>query len=493
MKYISTRDKNKSVTAAEAIAKGLADDGGLFLPESIPSVSASELKELCKANYRERAVIIMSKFLDEFSEAELRGFVNSAYAENFDCPEIAPLRFLDDATGMLELWHGPTCAFKDMALQMLPLLLVSSLKKLNENRKVCILVATSGDTGKAALAGFANVPGTSIAVFYPRDGVSDVQKLQMTTQEGDNVYVCSVEGNFDDAQNGVKRIFSDRDFSEKLNENGVFLSSANSINWGRLLPQIVYYFSAYCDYVNSGKIKMGDEIDFCVPTGNFGDILAGYYAKKMGLPVRKLICASNSNNVLTDFIKTGFYDRNRQFFSTISPSMDILVSSNLERLLFLLSDDKQVKNWMELLKIKGSYNVGAGVLAELQRDFDCGFCADDEAMLAINREFSNSDYLMDTHTAVAFGVLEKLRKNDPKFPTVVVSTASPFKFADSVLAALGKGEKKSGGQLIESLTALTGVLAPRPLSGLDSREKRFSDCVAKENMDKAVLKFLQTM
>ena len=491
MKYYSTRNKSNIVTAAQAIVQGLASDGGLFVPETIPTVPITEIEALCKLDYRERAVSIMGKYLDEFSQEELRAFVRDAYSNNYDCAEIAPTKFLNDNTGVLELWHGPTCAFKDMALQMLPRLLTASLKKLGETRKVCILVATSGDTGKAALEGFADVEGTSIVVFYPRDGVSDVQKLQMTTQRGENVFVSAVEGNFDDAQTGVKMIFSDRDFAKKLDEKGIFLSSANSINWGRLLPQVVYYFSAYCDYVNSGKIKMGDEIDFCVPTGNFGDILAGWYAKKMGLPVRRLICASNRNNVLTDFINTGVYDRNREFFATISPSMDILVSSNLERLLFMLSDDASVKGWMDELKTVGKYDVGAKVLKDIQADFDGGFTSDEQAKVCINELFKSSGYLMDTHTADAYAVLADLRKAGESFPTVIVSTASPYKFADSVLEAFGEDSAKSGAELVSKLSAVTGTTAPTPLTGLDSREVRFKGCSAKEEMPEVVLEFLK--
>ena len=486
MKYYSTRDKKNVVTAAQAITQGLAADGGLFIPETIPSVALNEIEALCKMNYRERAVDIMGRFLDEFTKDELTAFVRCAYSGK----EIAPTRFLNDNTGVLELWHGPTCAFKDMALQMLPRLLTASLRKLGETREVCILVATSGDTGKAALEGFADVEGTSIVVFYPRDGVSDVQKLQMTTQRGKNVFVSAVEGNFDDAQTGVKKIFSDRDFAKKLDEKGIFLSSANSINWGRLLPQVVYYFSAYCDYVNSGKIKMGDVIDFCVPTGNFGDILAGWYAKKMGLPVRRLICASNSNNVLTDFINIGIYDRNREFFTTISPSMDILVSSNLERLLFMLSDDASVKGWMDELKTTGKYDVGDKVLSGIKADYDCGFATDTEAKACLSELFKASGYLMDTHTADAYAVLAKMRTNGSTFPTVIVSTASPYKFADSVLDALGESSAVSGAKLIDTLQSATSTTAPKPLTGLDGREVRFKGCTSKEEMPEVVMNFL---
>lgn len=490
MKYFSTRDKLNRVCAAQAIVQGLAQDGGLFVPETIPVFSPAELRAMCAMDYRERALAVMRVYLDEFSEQELTDFIGKAYSENYDCAEIAPTRFLSDSTGVLELFHGPTCAFKDMALQMLPHLLTASLKKLGETRKVCILVATSGDTGKAALEGFADVPGTAIVVFYPRDGVSDVQKLQMTTQRGANVFVSAVEGNFDDAQTGVKRIFSDRDFAQALDQKGCFLSSANSINWGRLLPQIVYYFSAYCDYVNSGKIAFGQELDFCVPTGNFGDILAGWYAKKMGLPIRKLICASNSNNVLTDFIATGVYDRNREFFTTVSPSMDILVSSNLERLLFMLSDDASVNAWMEALKTSGRYDVGETVLKAIQADFVAGFARDEEAMACIKALYDETGYLMDTHTADAYAVLSRLRATQDAFPTVIVATASPFKFCDSVLNALDETSSKPGAALIEKLAETTGKAAPAPLMGLDAKEIRFKACLPKEKMPDVVIDFL---
>lgn len=492
MKYYSTRDKNKSVSAAEAIARGLSEDGGLFLPREIPKLSKNELNGLLKLSYRERAVDIMGRYLDGFTEDELKSSVAKAYGGNFDDKSIAPLRFTDDNTAFLELWHGPTCAFKDMALQILPHLLIASLKKLGEKRKVCILVATSGDTGKAALEGFAGVEGTSIMVFYPRDGVSDVQKLQMVTQRGNNVTVSAVEGNFDDAQTGVKLIFGDRSFGEKLDGMGCFLSSANSINWGRLLPQIVYYFSAYCDYVNSGKITMGDEIDFCVPTGNFGDILAGWYAKNMGLPVRRLICASNSNNVLTDFINTGVYDRNRPFHTTISPSMDILVSSNLERLLFMCSDDVKVKTWMEQLTTEGKYTIDDHVREKIAEDFDGGCCTDGEAETEIKAMFSEKKYLMDPHTADAYAVLKKRRAGERPFPTVVVSTASPFKFCDSVLDALGQGTDAPGTELLEKLSAVTGAPVPKPLAELKGLTTRFDGCASKEKMPDAVLDFVSS-
>ena len=338
MKYLSTRDKTLRLDAAEAILTGLSRDGGLLTPESIPEIGEVFLRELAGLSYEERAARVMALYLTDYTEEELLGFAKNAYGPaKFDTPAVAPVRKLDDATHCLELWHGPTSAFKDMALQMLPQLLSAALRKRGEGKTACILVATSGDTGKAAMEGFADVPQTKILVFYPKDGVSQVQEAQMVTQEGQNVGVCAVVGNFDDAQAGVKRIFSDAAMRETLNGRGYFLSSANSINWGRILPQVVYYISAYCDLLNAGEIRMGQRVNFCVPTGNFGDILAAYYAKRMGLPVGKLICASNRNDVLTDFLRTGVYDRNRPFHCTMSPSMDILVSSNLERLLFDLS------------------------------------------------------------------------------------------------------------------------------------------------------------
>jgi threonine synthase len=492
MKYYSTRNNSTTVTAAQAIAKGLASDGGLFVPETLPALGAGELDALAKLDYRSRAEKIMAKFLEDFTAEELSEYVSAAYGENFDSPEIAPVHTLNKNTGVLELWHGPTCAFKDMALQMLPYLLTASLRKNGEKREVCILVATSGDTGKAALEGFRDVDGTSILVFYPRDGVSDVQKLQMTTQSGKNVRVCAVEGNFDDAQTGVKRIFSDKAFAEKLSERGYFLSSANSINWGRLLPQIVYYISAYCDSVNSGMISMGDKLDFCVPTGNFGNILAGWYAKQMGLPVGRFICASNSNNVLTDFIQTGTYDRNRPFYTTASPSMDILVSSNLERLLYsVCKDSTEVAGYMASLSETGKYTVSDSIKAAVKGDFSAGFCDDTRTKETIAKVWKENGYLIDTHTAVAMAVLDSYRaETGSTAPCVVVSTASPYKFCDSVITALGGNADAPGTELIPALSALTGTKAPAPLSGLGEREVRFTDCTASENMINVVEDFL---
>ena len=481
--YNSTRDKSCRVTAAHAIVHGLAPDGGLFVPEELPKLSLAQIEALSKTDYRGRAEKILSLFLDEFDRAEIKRIVSAAYGDNFDDAAVAPLHIIDGKTAVLELWHGPTCAFKDMALQILPHLLTASLKKCGETKKVCILVATSGDTGKAALEGFADVEDTKILVFYPHNGVSDVQKLQMVTQRGENVSVAAVKGNFDDAQTGVKTLFGDTQLAQELSAKGWFLSSANSINWGRLLPQIVYYFSAYCDFLNSNGLKLGDEVDFAVPTGNFGDILACWYAKQMGLPVGKLICASNENNVLADFFKTGTYDRNR------APSMDILVSSNLERMLFsVCGDDKQVAEYMRSLSEKGSYTVSKEIFKVLSDNFVGGFCTDADTKATIADVYNEHGYLIDTHTAVAYKLMLE-HKTDR--PTVVVSTASPFKFCDSVLDALGEKTDASGVELIEKLASFTGNAAPAPLCGLDKRPVRFETVIEKQAMKQAVTGFLK--
>lgn len=492
MMYVSTRDGKQEISASQAIIRGLAPDGGLYVPTSFPKIDESFVRELCAEGYKTRAVKILGLFLEEFSEQELEDIAAASYAENFDCSEIAPLTQLDDGTSVLELWHGPTCAFKDMALQIMPRLLTSSLRKNGEKRTVSILVATSGDTGKAALEGFRDVAGTRIMVFYPRDGVSQAQRLQMATQEGENVRVVAVNGNFDDCQTGVKTIFGDAGFARALDENGYFLSSANSINWGRLVPQVVYYFSAYCDLMNSGKIAWGDPVHFCVPTGNFGNILAGWIAKQMGLPVAKLICASNENNVLTDFLKTGVYDRNRPFYLTGSPSMDILVSSNLERLLYCVTRDAEmVSEKMKELSETGRYAVDADVLERIQAEFIGGFCTDEQSRGEIARRW-NGQYLMDTHTAVASCVLEHYRaETGDETPCVIVSTASPFKFSGTVLSALGVHSDSDGLQLMNDLTDATGIPAPKPLAALAEKKVRFTDWVEISGLRNAVADFLR--
>ena len=494
MLYHSTRNTSAAVTAAQAIATGLSGDGGLFVPDAFPALSAADIERMIGLPYVDRAVTIMKLFLDDFTQEELRMFAEQAYGpDSFDHHDVAPVRTSDARTAFLELWHGPTCAFKDMALQMLPHFLSASLDKTGADKDVCILVATSGDTGKAALDGFKDVLRTKIMVFYPSEGVSDIQKLQMTTQEGDNVDVVAVDGNFDDAQAGVKAIFSDEAMRRRLAENGYFLSSANSINWGRLLPQIVYYISSYCDLIKKSVIQNGDTINFCVPTGNFGNILAGWYAKKMGLPIARLICASNCNDVLTDFIETGVYNKNRAFMTTISPSMDILVSSNLERLLFELSgnDDALVKTYMKALAETGVYTVTPDIKTDVARDFDAGWSTDAETKQTIRTVFETTQYLIDTHTAVAYSVLQKYReKTHDDTYTVVVSTASPYKFCDSVLDALGKDVPMNGLQLIDALEDASGVSAPAPLKNLRGKAVRFDGCVERGDMAKAVEQFL---
>jgi threonine synthase len=494
MHYQSTRDKSIQFSSAQAMAQGLSRDGGLFVPVTFPEVSSADIDRLLTMTYIDRAVFIMKLFLEDFNEQELKNYAAQAYGgAGYDHPDVAPVVKTDAITSFLELWHGPTSAFKDMALQMLPHLLSASLDKTGELKDVCILVATSGDTGKAALDGFCDVPRTKIMVFYPEDGVSEVQKLQMTTQCGENVSVAAVVGNFDDAQAGVKAIFSDENLREKLGKSGYFLSSANSINWGRLLPQIVYYFSAYCDLLKSGEINKGEHINFNVPTGNFGNILAGYYAKKMGLPINKLICASNSNDVLTEFITTGVYDKNRAFITTISPSMDILISSNLERLLFELSggDDVLVTSYMTALAKHGKYTAAPEIMTGIAQTFSCDRCTDEETKYTIQEMYKTYHYLIDTHTAVAYNVLMKYRQSTgDTTKTVVVSTASPFKFCDSVLHALGDQSTLSGIDLIDRLEEVSGVSAPLPLKALRGKEVRFDECVSREAMSAAVERFL---
>ncbi|MEY8419069.1 threonine synthase [Oscillospiraceae bacterium 44-5] len=494
MRYISTRDNTIQYSAAQAIAQGLARDGGLLTPFYIPKLPGKALEDMRDMAYQQRAVYIMKQFLEEFSVRELTDFANAAYGpDKFDSPAVAPVRTVDSNTHCLELWHGPTCAFKDMALQMLPHLLTASLVKTEEEKTVCILVATSGDTGKGALEGFKNVPRTRILVFYPKDGVSEVQELQMVTQEGSNVGVSAVVGNFDDAQTGVKRLFSDAALRQELADKGYFFSSANSINWGRVLPQIVYYISAYCDLLRDEKIAPGQTVNVCVPTGNFGNILAAYYAREMGLPIDQLICASNRNNVLTGFLREGVYDRNRTFYNTMSPSMDILISSNLERLLLALTQDTaEVAHYMNQLSETGKYQVGDRVKDKLQRQFKGYFCDDQETQRVIRAMFEANGYLIDTHTAVAFSALEQYRQETgDDTPAIVASTASPFKFCSSVLAALGETSAASGLDALDQLTARTGQPAPAPLAGLRDKKVRFTQVVEKEHMVDAVRSLLE--
>ena len=495
MKYYSTRDTSVRMESAEAVKMGLSRDGGLLTPETIPQIDRAFLESLVHARYQERAAKVMALYLTDYTEAELLAFAENAYGpEKFDTPAVAPLRKVDGNTHCLELWHGPTSAFKDMALQMLPQLLSAALRKTGEDKTACILVATSGDTGKAAMEGFADVPQTKIMVFYPKDGVSAVQEAQMVTQEGANVGVCAVVGNFDDAQAGVKRIFSDEAIRATLAGRGYFLSSANSINWGRILPQVVYYISAYCDLLRDGEITMGQKVNFCVPTGNFGDILAAYYAKRMGLPVGKLICASNRNDVLTDFLRTGVYDRNRPFHNTMSPSMDILVSSNLERLLFDLSGEnaQEIRGYMARLAESGRYEVSDAVKAALTEQYWGGCCGEEGTAAAIARYYRDYGYLIDTHTAVAADVLAQYRAaTGDEAVTVFASTASPYKFCNHVLSAIGETPAGDGVKLLDQLHEVTGVATPRRLAALKGKQRRFGLTCEKPGMDGVVLDFLK--
>ena len=495
MKYYSTRDKALRITAAEAIKMGLSRDGGLLTPERIPQIDAAFLERMVPLRYQDRAAEVMGLYLEDYSREELAAFAEKAYGpEQYDAAAVAPVRTVDANTHCLELWHGPTSAFKDMALQMLPQLLSAALSKTGERRTACILVATSGDTGKAAMEGFADVPQTKILVFYPKDGVSAVQEAQMVTQEGDNVGVCSVAGNFDDAQAGVKRIFSDPALRAELDRRGYFLSSANSINWGRILPQVVYYISAYCDLIRDGGLKPGEKLSFCVPTGNFGDILAAYYAMRMGLPVHKLICASNCNDVLTDFLRTGVYDRNRPFHNTMSPSMDILISSNLERLLFDLSgeNDEEVRSYMTQLNQCGRYQVSDAILTQLKELFWAGSCGEAETTAAIEAYYRDKGYLIDPHTAVAAQVMGQYRaETGDQTPVVFVSTASPYKFCDSVLTAIGEVPVEDSLDRIGQMQTVTGVTAPRRLAALRGKARRFDQCAEKREMENVVGDFLK--
>ena len=496
MNYASTRNSSLSVTSAHAIVKGLSDEGGLYIPKSIPALSEEEITSLCGKSYVERAYEVFSRFLTDFTEEELRHCVESAYnTKNFDTDNISEITKLNGGRYILELWHGPTCAFKDMALQILPYFLTTSAKKTVDGKQIAILVATSGDTGKAALEGFKDVQGTSISVFYPEDGVSPMQKRQMTTQEGKNVNVCAIKGNFDDCQNGVKAIFTNKEIEEKLAKNNILLSSANSINWGRLVPQIVYYVSAYAQLVADKEITFGEKINIVVPTGNFGNILAAYYAKRMGIPVNKLICASNSNNVLTDFINTGVYDRNRKFYTTVSPSMDILISSNLERMLYHLTDenDALINDWFGKLKTDGRYEVNEDVKKKLGELFYAGCCSDDETKAAIRRTFDEEKYLLDTHTAVAVKVYDDYKaKTGDNTKTIIASTANPYKFVRAVYEAVGGNPDGDEFDIIEKLEEKTKTKIPAPLASTRNKEIRFTNCVEKQNMSGVVLDFLKS-
>lgn len=465
--YRSTRDDNVKVTASQAILKGLAADGGLFVPESIPTLDKS-FEELSKMSYAEVAYEVMKLMLDDFTEEELRDCINKAYDSKFDTKEIAPLVKADGAY-FLELFHGSTIAFKDMALSILPHLLITSAKKNNVKNDIVILTATSGDTGKAALAGFADVKGTKIIVFYPKNGVSPIQEKQMVTQKGNNTYVIGINGNFDDAQTGVKNIFGDKELEKVMNNAGYQFSSANSINIGRLVPQIVYYVYAYARLIAKGEIKAGEKINAVVPTGNFGNILAAFYAKNMGLPINKLICASNENKVLYDFFSTGTYDRNRDFILTTSPSMDILISSNLERLIYRIAGNSATENakLMKSLKDTGKYEITSQMKEQLG-DFYGNYATEAEDAATIKKIYDNDNYIVDTHTSVAATVYEKYKKETgDETKTVIASTASPYKFTRSVMDAIdSKYASMTDFELVDELCRISGVKIPKAIEDI---------------------------
>lgn len=493
MSFFSTRG-GACVTASQAILTGIAPDGGLYVPAMFPPVTLKKLSALTEMDYRQRASAILRLFLEDYTLPEIDDAVSAAYAaDRFDDPAVAPLRALDDNTSVLELFHGPTLAFKDMALQLLPHLVTLAARKNGETREISILAATSGDTGKAALEGFRDVPGTSCTVFYPMDGVSHVQKLQMTTTGGGNTHVIAVEGNFDDAQTGVKALFASPDTARAMDARGRVLSSANSINFGRLVPQIVYYFSAYADLLAQGRIAAGDPVNFAVPTGNFGNILAAFYARSMGLPVGKLLCASNRNHVLTDFFATGTYDARRQFFKTNAPSMDILISSNLERLLYEAADRDGglISLWMKQLRETGTYSVGEQRLDWLRGLFAAGYADDMQTDVEIRTVFEQERYLLDPHTAVASRALRDYRdRAQDETYTVLVATASPYKFSGDVLYALGGREAIAGldpFQCAEELSRRTGVPVPEAIRALRDLPERHSARCDKDAMAQALL------
>ena len=486
MEYISTRNENLRVTASEGILKGISEDGGLFVPETLPKLPVS-LEEFVSYNYQETAYQVMKCFFTDFTEEELRGCITSAYDEKFDTPEIAPVKEADGDI-YLELFHGKTIAFKDMALSILPHLMTVSARKNGIQNEIVILTATSGDTGKAALAGFADVPGTRIIVFYPKDGVSKIQELQMVTEKGKNTCVIGIKGNFDDAQNGVKAIFADRELEKKMDEQGFQFSSANSINIGRLIPQVAYYVYAYAQMAKKGIISVGEKINICVPTGNFGNILAASYAKGMGLPVNKLICASNQNKVLFDFFETGIYDKNREFLLSASPSMDILISSNLERLIFEISGrGEKNKAFMEKLSKEGRYEITPEMKEKLE-GFYGGFTTEEQTFARIRELYEKEHYVIDTHTAVASFVCKQYKeKTGDKARCLIASTASPYKFPRSVLGAIEDIPADADDfALIQRLQALSGVPIPQAVAGLKEAEVLHKKVCGKEEMRKAV-------
>ncbi|WP_322173753.1 threonine synthase [Acutalibacter caecimuris] len=495
MTYKSTRDPALRFQSAQVISQGISKEGGLFVPEHLPDVR-NLLPQWKGLTYQALAIELFGLFLTDFSKEEITACVESAYAVDKFGEKPVKLQTLSGVGNrhLLELWHGPTCAFKDMALQILPHFFTRSLTKVAPGKEAVILVATSGDTGKAALEGFRDVPGTKIVVFYPQDGVSPMQKRQMATQEGENVFVCAIEGNFDDAQTAVKKIFTNADINTRMDMHDKMFSSANSINWGRLLPQIVYYFYAYFELCREKGVLLGEGVNIAVPTGNFGNILAAYYAREMGLPIKKFICASNANRVLTDFIHTGVYDRRREFFATTSPSMDILISSNLERLLYALSGEDSVllTNWMAQLTAEGHYDVGDVVRQKVQELFYGGSCDDAHTAQTIQETWEQSSYLCDTHTAVALDVYHQYveKTGDVSTPTIVASTASPYKFVGDVLCALEPLKSVDEYENIRRLEELTGVAAPAQLTALNGKPERFTTTIANAAAPEYVLRVL---
>lgn len=489
--FRSTRNAENKVTASMAVLKGLADDGGLFVPETLPKLDVS-LDELAGMSYHETAYTVMKQFLTDYTEEELKYCINHAYDEKFDTKEIAPLKFVDGKY-YLELFHGATIAFKDMALSILPYLMTTAAKKNQEDKEIVILTATSGDTGKAALAGFADVPGTRIIVFYPKNGVSAVQEKQMVTQKGKNTCVIGIHGNFDDAQSGVKKLFSDKELAKELAGKGFCFSSANSINIGRLVPQVVYYVYAYGKLLSSGALQPGDKMNVVVPTGNFGNILAAYYAKNMGIPIEKLVCASNENKVLYDFFQTGVYDKNREFILTSSPSMDILISSNLERLIYRIAGDDAEKNaqLMQQLAKEGRYTI-TDEMKERMGDFAGGFATGEETSEEISAVYKKTGYVLDTHTAVASFVCRKyFQQSKTDLPTVIASTASPYKFARSVMEAIdSKYSGMDDFDLIDELSRISGTTVPRAIEEIRNAPVLHDKVIEKDEMEKAVKEFL---
>ncbi len=486
MKYQSTRGSRNTKTAAQAVIQGIAEDRGLYVPEQIPAFPG-KIEDMVGKPYKEVAFKIIKAFFDDYTDEEMQHCVDGAYDSKFEAEDVVPVVEAGGAY-FLELYHGRTAAFKDMALSILPYLLTTAMKKENEDKKICILTATSGDTGKAALEGFADVPGTEIIVFFPNQGVSEVQERQMITQEGDNTHVFAIKGNFDDAQTGVKKIFNDSDFAEKLAGMGCKLSSANSINIGRLVPQVAYYVYGYAKLIEKGVIKAGDKVNIVVPTGNFGNILAAYYAGQMGIPVNRFICASNKNRVLTDFFENGEYDIDRDFYLTNSPSMDILISSNLERLLYHLSgnDGDEIKSLMDALENEKHYKV-SDKIREGMKDFCGGSATVEETNETIGQMYDEHRYLMDTHTAVAYKVYKDyVEKTGDETPTLIASTASAYKFAESVAQAIGLAKEDNGFEYVKAVEAATGVKVPSGLKDLDKKEIRHRDVIEIPDMIGAV-------